>query len=229
MVDLRELIFPMPETVWDEVDFIEELIWIPYPSISFDTIKHLYNDELMDQEEEFLEKHKDQYQNKRYFWGPDNNLMRRTLMPAKGMTKAQSILDLKKEKHDGPQRVSIAPVKPSVARKSGLGAKRGSKMEIGEIEGVENEEGSESDEEKDVSYFDRTQHPVLDELGEQRLERAKQVLGKNVHHYIPCFLHMPYEIVGEKIIVYFHANGEDIGLCYNFCDKICHKLKVSLS
>ena len=59
---------------------------------------------------------------------------------------------------------------------------------------------------------------MMEEMSDSKLERAKRVLKTQVHHYIPCLLHLPQDIVGNKIILYFHANGEDIGLSFNFCN-----------
>lgn len=69
-------------------------------------------------------------------------------------------------------------------------------------------------------------HPDISMMKETKLERAKEQLKKYVDHYIPCLLHLPEKIVGRKIIVYFHANGEDIGLCYNFCATLAQNLSV---
>lgn len=54
IMEIRDIVFPMPETIWRKSDFEEELIWVPFPNYSFETIKSIYNDEEMERQEEFL-------------------------------------------------------------------------------------------------------------------------------------------------------------------------------
>lgn len=85
-MDVREIIFPMPETVWTPSDFLEELVWIPYPNYNFDTIKSIYNDEAMEKEEQFLRNNQGKFDGKsRYNWGESHKqggetLFRKTLL-----------------------------------------------------------------------------------------------------------------------------------------------------
>ena len=298
MVDIREVIFPMPETVWEESDFEEELIWIPYPSHSFDPIKTLYNDDLLEQEEQLLEQNKDKWKpGNRYNWERGSKLVRRTAFRRNDKkensesTNNDSKRPKEKKEFDKLERVSTKPVKPShtkpnFGKKSQAGVlkmdrdgekatknenfahkiKNSGNQKMLKFSNLEDGDGEEekteedqtgsgegkgdsegSPERKSQGYFDRTLIMNEDEKGEkvegsdpepdiladeesalmdQREARAKRILRKYVHHFIPCLLHLPEEIVGDKIIVYFHANGEDIGLCYNFCFKICQKIKV---
>jgi len=68
----------------------------------------------------------------------------------------------------------------------------------------------------------------LDDVQEERIQEARKELAKYVHHFVPCMLHLPNKIVGNKMIVFFHANGEDIGLCYKFCFEIANEMRIPL-
>ena len=74
---------------------------------------------------------------------------------------------------------------------------------------------------ENLSFSDLEENIFLSEMPKSRKATAKKELSKYVHHFIPCFLHLPEKIVGNKMMVFFHANGEDIGLAFNFCDRLC--------
>ena len=87
-MDVREIIFPMPETVWTPSDFVEELVWIPFPNYNFDTIKSIYNDEEMERQEEYLRKNEGKFDGKsRYKWDESKNLARESVFRKTLMTK----------------------------------------------------------------------------------------------------------------------------------------------
>lgn len=80
MVDIKDLIFPMPDLIWDETDFIEELIWIPFPSQSFESLIPIYNDQIFNENDQFLEENKAKFEKtNRYILTDDNKLMRKTV------------------------------------------------------------------------------------------------------------------------------------------------------
>lgn len=51
--------------------------------------------------------------------------------------------------------------------------------------------------------------------------------GKRISHYIPC-MHMPYSIGSSKVMLYFHANAEDIVLCNELMDYARALLKINI-
>ena len=51
--------------------------------------------------------------------------------------------------------------------------------------------------------------------------------SKRISHYIPC-MHMPYTVGSSKLMIYFHANAEDIVLCNELLDYIRALLKVNI-
>lgn len=51
--------------------------------------------------------------------------------------------------------------------------------------------------------------------------------GKRISHYIPC-MHMPYNIGSSKLLIYFHANAEDIVLCNELMDYMRALLKINI-
>ena len=51
--------------------------------------------------------------------------------------------------------------------------------------------------------------------------------ARRVSHYVPC-MHLPYTIGSSKLMIYFHANAEDIVLCNELLDYIRALLKVNI-
>lgn len=70
---------------------------------------------------------------------------------------------------------------------------------------------------------------------QQRLQQTKRESRFNsffrkydqesVSHYVPC-LHLPYQDGASKVLVYFHANAEDIVLSHELLENIKRFLKV---
>ena len=50
---------------------------------------------------------------------------------------------------------------------------------------------------------------------------------KRISHYIPC-MHIPFHIGASKVILYFHANAEDIVLAHELLDYIRTLLRVHI-
>ena len=50
---------------------------------------------------------------------------------------------------------------------------------------------------------------------------------KGISHYIPA-MHLPYTIGSSKVLIYFHANAEDIVLSNELLDYIRALLKVNI-
>ena len=48
---------------------------------------------------------------------------------------------------------------------------------------------------------------------------------EGVSHHVPC-LHIPYQQGSSKVLVYFHANAEDIMLSHELLDNIKRFLKI---
>jgi hypothetical protein len=87
-MEIREIVFPMPETVWSPKDFIDELVWIPFPNYNFESIKSIYNDEEMEKQEEFLRKNQGKFDGKsRYNWNKDKQLERESVFRKTMRTK----------------------------------------------------------------------------------------------------------------------------------------------
>ena len=51
-----------------------------------------------------------------------------------------------------------------------------------------------------------------------------QTLNKNKRDFIPCIF-LPYQH-SNYLLIYYHANSEDLGQCYNICFNISRFLKV---
>jgi hypothetical protein len=52
-----------------------------------------------------------------------------------------------------------------------------------------------------------------------------QTLNREKRDYIPCMF-FPYQH-SNNLLIYYHANSEDLGQCYNICFNISRFLKVS--
>jgi hypothetical protein len=50
---------------------------------------------------------------------------------------------------------------------------------------------------------------------------------KRISHYIPC-LHVPYTIGSSKMLIYFHANAEDVVLASELLEYMRALLKVNV-
>lgn len=50
---------------------------------------------------------------------------------------------------------------------------------------------------------------------------------KRTSHYIPCF-HLPYTMGSSKVMIYYHANAEDIVLCNELLDYMRALLKINI-
>lgn len=46
-------------------------------------------------------------------------------------------------------------------------------------------------------------------------------------HYIPC-LHIPFSLGSSKVILYFHANAEDVVLAHELLDYVKQYLRVNV-
>ena len=46
-------------------------------------------------------------------------------------------------------------------------------------------------------------------------------------HYIPC-MYLPFTLGSSKLLIYFHANAEDIGIAYNLLSNIRTLLRVNV-
>lgn len=51
--------------------------------------------------------------------------------------------------------------------------------------------------------------------------------SKRISHYIPA-MHMPYTIGSSKVMIYYHANAEDIVLCNELLDYVRALLKINI-
>ena len=51
--------------------------------------------------------------------------------------------------------------------------------------------------------------------------------NKKISHYVPA-MHMPYTIGSSKVLIYYHANAEDIVLCNELLDYIRALLKINI-
>ena len=50
---------------------------------------------------------------------------------------------------------------------------------------------------------------------------------KHISHFIPC-LHIPFHIGSSKMMIYFHANAEDVVLAHELLDYIRTLLRVHI-
>jgi len=50
---------------------------------------------------------------------------------------------------------------------------------------------------------------------------------KRISHYIPC-MHIPFHIGASKVMLYFHANAEDIVLAHELLDYIRTLLRIHI-
>lgn len=62
-------------------------------------------------------------------------------------------------------------------------------------------------------------------------ERAEQLLktdkyaDQDEEDYIPC-LYLPCETAGNKLLIYFHGNAEDVGLAFDLLSSVGEELKM---
>lgn len=67
-----------------------------------------------------------------------------------------------------------------------------------------------------------------EQLKARNLEKfLRKYDNKRLSHYIPA-IHMPYTIGSSKVLIYFHANAEDIVLCNELLDYMRALLKVNI-
>lgn len=56
-------------------------------------------------------------------------------------------------------------------------------------------------------------------------KKTDEFVQMYIDHYIPCLLICP-EVKSDKILIFFHANAEDVSHAYIFCSHLRQKLNV---
>lgn len=59
-------------------------------------------------------------------------------------------------------------------------------------------------------------------------EYTKKFFSKYLKGIIPCMFLQCRKYPSDKLLIYFHANGEDIGRCYELCNTIREDLGVNV-
>lgn len=107
--------------------------------------------------------------------------------------------------------------------------KKGSQM-------FENFSGSSADAERDTLHEYRGggigsinksfSKPTVSSLDVHNPKAVDEILNSLIDHYIPAMLIPPTRHC-SKLLIFYHANAEDIGQAYQFCSEINQKMDVS--
>ena len=72
---------------------------------------------------------------------------------------------------------------------------------------------------------DHEEHKIRHRARRNRFQRKYD--RKCISHYIPC-MHFPCPIGSSKVILYFHANAEDVVLAHELLDYVKSLLRVHI-
>lgn len=229
-MELNQIVFPCPKLVWDHLDYLGEMLWIPCKKPE-------------GCEDAFVEKCRARAEKvidgliKGSFPGFLDNMNKSSVIKLGSDLNIHCFnINQAKFSSDLDERCinSIELTPRKVARP----------MKIIEIPKREEMFSGSTYDSEQLSYrsfaTEEAEPPINEVLFKKhrpRIAKAKEELtGKAlddffehyVDHYIPAILIAPPTACG-RLFIYYHANAEDIGLAYGLCKEINKKLDVNSS